>query len=133
MPLQMESTTGILIDQVHKFQNSYFKEHLWKAVTVLSKTYCLKYAHDTIFQKALALKLIETLNASSFVSSFLNFVLLVVLQFLSATLAYNRALNERSCWLIEMYIKKTQQAPAFSFMVLNLVEKAVLHFLLIIF
>ena len=86
----MESTTGILIDQVHKFQNSYFKEHLWKAVTVLSKTYCLKYAHDTIFQKALALKLIETLNASSFVSSFLNFVLLVVLQFLSATLAYRQ-------------------------------------------
>ena len=30
-----------------------------------------------------------------------------------------------------MYIKKTLQAPAFSFMVLNLVEKAVLHFLLI--
>ena len=24
------SNTDILIDQIHKFQNSYFKEHLWK-------------------------------------------------------------------------------------------------------
>ena len=27
-PLKTVSTTDILIDQVHKFQNSYFKEHL---------------------------------------------------------------------------------------------------------
>ena len=32
MLLKTESTTKILIDQVHKFLNSYFKEHLWKAV-----------------------------------------------------------------------------------------------------
>ena len=30
MLLKTVSTTDILIDQVHKFQNSYFKEHLWK-------------------------------------------------------------------------------------------------------
>ena len=40
--LKMESTTDILIDQVHKFQNSDFKEHLWKAATVLQKAYCLR-------------------------------------------------------------------------------------------
>ena len=40
-----------------------------------------------------------------------------------------RALNERIYWLIEMNIGKTPQALVFSFIVLNLVEKAVLHFL----
>ena len=40
--LKTVSTTGILIDQVHKFQNSYFKEHLRKAATVLQKAYCLR-------------------------------------------------------------------------------------------
>ena len=39
-----------------------------------------------------------------------------------------RAINKRSYWLIEMNIKKTLQASAFSFLVLNLVEKAVLHY-----
>ena len=28
--LKTVPTTDILIDQVHKFQNNYFKEHLWK-------------------------------------------------------------------------------------------------------
>ena len=60
--------------------------------------------------------LTEALNVTIFVSSFLNFV---------------RALNERSYWLIEMNIRKTLQASAFSFIVLNLAEKAVLHFFLI--
>ena len=39
-----------------------------------------------------------------------------------------RAVNERSYWLIEMNIKKTLQALAFSFRVLNLVEKVVLYY-----
>ena len=32
LPTQVktESITDILVDQVDKFQNSYFKEHLWK-------------------------------------------------------------------------------------------------------
>ena len=60
--------------------------------------------------------LTEALNVTIFVSSFLNFV---------------RALNERSYWLIEMNIRKTLQASAFSFTVLNLAKKAVLHFFLI--
>ena len=34
--LKRVSATDILIDQVHKFQNSYFK-----AATVLQKAYCL--------------------------------------------------------------------------------------------
>ena len=28
--LKTESITDILVDQVDKFQSSYFKEHLWK-------------------------------------------------------------------------------------------------------
>ena len=44
----------------------------------------------------------------------------------------HRALNERSYRLIEMIIRKTLQASAFSFIVLNLVEKAISQFLLII-
>ena len=36
------TTTDILIDQVHTFQNSYFKEHMWKAATVLQKAYLFK-------------------------------------------------------------------------------------------
>ena len=35
MLLKTESTTDILIGQVDKFQNSYFKEHLQKAATAL--------------------------------------------------------------------------------------------------
>ena len=60
--LKTASAKDILIDQVDKFHNSYFKEHLWKAATVLQKTYCLswvvwehamKYGHDSTFQKSL--------------------------------------------------------------------------------
>ena len=40
------------------------------------------------------------------------------------------ALNERNYWLIEMNIRKTPQAWVFSFIVLNLVEETVVHFLL---
>ena len=36
------STTDILIVPVHKFQNSYLKEHLWKDASVLQKAYCLR-------------------------------------------------------------------------------------------
>ena len=39
-----------------------------------------------------------------------------------------RAVNERSYWLIEMNIKKTLLPSALSFLVLNLVKKAVLHY-----
>ena len=34
-PLKTGTTTDILIDQVHTFQNSYFKEHMWKAAASL--------------------------------------------------------------------------------------------------
>ena len=37
MLLKTESTTLILIEQVHKLQNTYFKEHLWEAVIDLEK------------------------------------------------------------------------------------------------
>ena len=39
-----------------------------------------------------------------------------------------KAVNERSYWLVEMNIKKTLLPSALSFLVLNLVEKAVLHY-----
>ena len=35
--LKTASTIDILIDQVHKFQNSYFKEHLWKLLLFYKK------------------------------------------------------------------------------------------------
>ena len=35
--LKTVSTADILIDQVHKFQNSYFKEHLWKLLLFYKK------------------------------------------------------------------------------------------------
>ena len=35
--LKTASATDILIDQVDKFHNGYFKEHLWKAATVYKK------------------------------------------------------------------------------------------------
>ena len=40
--LKTVSTIDFLIDQVRKFQNSCFKEQLWKAATVLQKVYCLR-------------------------------------------------------------------------------------------
>ena len=40
--LKIVTTTDILIDQVHTFQNIYFKEHMWKAATGLQKTYLFK-------------------------------------------------------------------------------------------
>ena len=39
-----------------------------------------------------------------------------------------KAVNERSYWLVEMNIKKTLLPSGLSFLVLNLVEKAVLHY-----
>ena len=44
--LKTDSITDILIDQVRKFQNTYFKEHLCKAATVLQKAYCLRACHE---------------------------------------------------------------------------------------
>ena len=41
------------------------------------------------------------------------------------------ALNERSSWLIEMNVRKTLQSSGFTFIVLNIVEKAALHFLFV--
>ena len=35
--LKTVSTADILIDQVHKFQNSYFKEDLWKLLLFYKK------------------------------------------------------------------------------------------------
>ena len=40
--LKTVTTTDILIDQVHTFQNIYFKELMWKAATVLQKAYLFK-------------------------------------------------------------------------------------------
>ena len=44
--LKTESATDVLIEQIHKFQNSYFKEHLWKAATFLQKAYWLKLYYE---------------------------------------------------------------------------------------
>lgn len=53
--LKAGSTTDILIDQDHKFQNNYFQGHLRKAATVLPKhivqDHAMKYVHDSILQK----------------------------------------------------------------------------------
>ena len=35
--LKTVSTADILIDQIHKFQNSYFKEHLWNLLLFYKK------------------------------------------------------------------------------------------------
>ena len=40
--LKTVTTRDILIDQVYTFQNSYFKELMWKAATVLQKAYLFK-------------------------------------------------------------------------------------------
>ena len=119
--LEAVSTTNSLSDKVHKFQNSYFKEYRWKAGTILQKVYFLrgvvwdhdmKYAHDITFRTY-----IETTLFTLFYTFFL------------LHRRKHRALNERSCWLIEIKIRKTLQASAVSFIVLNLAEKAVLHIL----
>ena len=48
----------------------------------------MKYTHDRILQEVLPLKLNETMNALTFVSSFLNIIQLGVLNFLFTTQAY---------------------------------------------
>ena len=48
----------------------------------------MKYAHDRILQKAIPLKLYETMNALTFVSSFLNIIQIGVLNFHFTTQAY---------------------------------------------
>ena len=39
-------TTDIFIAHAVKFQNSCFKEHLWKIAAVLQKAYILRACHD---------------------------------------------------------------------------------------
>ena len=51
--------------------------------------------------------------------------------FTLSTQVYVTGAKWKSNWLIEVKIRKTLQASTFSFIVLNLVEKAVLHSLLI--
>ena len=48
----------------------------------------MKFAHNGILQEALPLKLNETMNALTFVSSFLNIIQSGVLNFLFTTQAY---------------------------------------------
>ena len=84
--------------------------------------------HQCTFKSVSRNMLTETRNVTFFVSSFLNFIQLRVLHFLCRQY---KALNERSYWLIEMNNRKTLQASAFSFIVLNLAEKAVLHFFIV--
>ena len=75
--VKLESTTDVFIDQVNKFQNSDFKAYPWKPTSVFQKSMYFKnmlWNVLMILQKALPLKLTETLNASTFVSSFLNIV-----------------------------------------------------------
>ena len=43
--LKTESTTKIVINQDHKYQNSYIKERLWKA-TVLQKACTLRACYE---------------------------------------------------------------------------------------
>ena len=71
--LNTESTRDILIGQVHKFQNSYFKKHLRKFAAVLQKACTLKACYKICLIASFN-KLTQILNASIFVSSFQNFV-----------------------------------------------------------
>ena len=75
--LKLVFTTDI-IDQVHKFWNSYFKNACEGLLLFYKKhvfqEHTMKYVCDRILQKTLPLKLTETLNASTFVSTFLNIV-----------------------------------------------------------
>ena len=48
--LKTESTTDILIGQVDKFQNSCFKEHLWK-VAAAQKACILRACHEICSRK----------------------------------------------------------------------------------
>ena len=73
------------------------------------------------------------------VSSFLNFVQfgVLTLSFYYTILFIGHLIGEATDWnnylLVEMNIRKTLQAsPVFSFIVLNLAEKAVLHFCIIL-
>ena len=54
-----------------------------------------------------------------------------MLHFLYITCAYAQGAKWKKLRLIEINIRKTLQASAFSLIVLNLTEKAVLHILLI--
>ena len=109
--LKLESTTDI--DQVHKFQNSDFKEYPWKAATVLQKSMYFifigmnHWMHRPWFQYRLF----------KCIKSCFYYIRRMC-----------RAVNERSYWLIEMNIKKTLLPSALNFLVLNLVEEAVLHY-----
>ena len=51
--------------------------------------------------------------------------------FTLSTQIYVQSAKWKRCWLIEMNIWKTQQVSSFSFIVLNVAERAVLHFFLI--
>ena len=44
--LKLESTIDVFIDQVRKFQNSYFKQYLLKAATVLRKACILRTCYE---------------------------------------------------------------------------------------
>ena len=49
--LKTVTITDILIDQVHTFQNSYYKEQMWKAATVLQKAYMFKSMLSDVLMK----------------------------------------------------------------------------------
>ena len=114
--LKLESTTGIFIDQVHKFQNSDFKEYPWKAAAVLQKS---MYFRNMLWNNEcidLCFQFPKYRTVRCIKLSFYHIRPLC------------RAVNERKYWFVKMNIKKTLLPSALSFLILNLVEKAVLHY-----
>ena len=112
--LKLESTTDI--GQVHKFQNSDFKEYPWKAATGLQKSV---YFKNVLWNT-------ECIDLCFQFPKY-HLVRCIKLSFYYIRPMY-RAVNERSYWLIEINFKKTLLPSSLSFVVLNLVEKAVLHY-----
>ena len=81
-----------------------------------------------ILEKAPLLKLTEQLNAWTFVSIFLDIVLLGVLNFLFTTQAYVQGQKWKKLLTDWNEYQESTTTMAFSFIVVNFVEKSVLHY-----
>ena len=90
--LKTVSTIDILIDQVHKFQNSYLKGHPWKAATVLQKVYCLKVQSSKLYNNKYMIASIQITNTEIFV-----FIAVLVFKLLSDEVLFINKDDIRNC------------------------------------
>ena len=120
--LNLESTTDIFNDQVHKFQNSFFKEYFSKAATILQKACILRTCYEICSwqnpSKSTSIEAQRNNECIDLCFQFPKYHPVRCFKPFFTTQAYVQGGEWKKLilWLIEMNIKKTPSSIGFQFL-----------------